>query len=125
MLYKNSKLLNPQRGGFTLLEVMIALAIVGIVLTVILNTINYHADVSYENTLTTQMFLLAKEKIIDMEMNPENSKGVFPGTEFIYENIVNKTEDPEIIELKTIVSGYGKKVILREFIIKRQMKNPK
>ena len=37
--------------GFTLLEVMIALAIIGIALVVILHTVNYHADIMHENVV--------------------------------------------------------------------------
>ncbi len=111
--------------GFTLLEIMIALAIIGITLTVILHTVNYHADVSYENTLTTQMLLLAKEKLADLEMNTKNSKGALPGTDFKYENIVNKTKNENIIELKTVVSGHRKKVTLTKLVLKKQIQKSK
>jgi prepilin-type N-terminal cleavage/methylation domain-containing protein len=109
----------PGVRGFTLLEIMIALAIIGTTLTIILHTINYHADVMYENILTTQMYQLAKEKIVELETTLQDSRGTIDNTNFTYENKVFKQEDSDIIELKTTVKGYGKKVVLSEFVIKK------
>lgn len=107
-----------QAGGFTLLEIMIALAIIGITLAVVIHTVNYHADVSSENALITRMFLLAKEKIIEMEMNPKNSRGTFPGTDITYENTIRKMEYMRVIELKTTIRSHDREVTLSEFIIR-------
>ena len=104
-------------SGFTLLEIMIALAIIGIALTVIIQTVNYHADIMYENTLTTRMFQLAKEKIYEMEMTPQNSGGDIDATGFKYENTITQIEDSDIIKLKTVVKGYGKQVVLNELVV--------
>jgi prepilin-type N-terminal cleavage/methylation domain-containing protein len=112
-------------AGFTLLEIMIALAIVGVAIIAILHTVNYHADVAYEHTITTRMLLLAREKIAEMEINPKNDKGVFPETDFSYETIVTdikypqQTEDKRIVELKAIVRGYDKEIELSELVIKK------
>ncbi|RJQ50359.1 MAG: prepilin-type N-terminal cleavage/methylation domain-containing protein [Nitrospiraceae bacterium] len=102
--------------GFTLLEIMIALAIIGMTLMTVLHTVNYHANIANENTASTQMTQLAKEKLFDLEANPVSSSGSIEGTGFTYENIVSATEDPEIIELKSIVKGQGKEVLLNEII---------
>ncbi len=124
MFYKNpkSEIRNPKLTGFTLLEIMLALAIIGITLVTVLHTVNYHANVSSENIVTTQMVQLAKEKISDMEINRVNSKGPVEGTDFIYENIVSVTDDPGKIELKTIVKGPGREIILNEFVRKDSQK---
>jgi type II secretion system protein I len=113
------------RVGFTLLEIMIALVIVGAVVIAILHTVNYHADVAYEQTITTTMLLMAKEKIAEMELKPENAEGTILGTNFTYENSVNTTEDDEIIELKTIISGNGKKIVLSELVLNKQIQKLK
>jgi prepilin-type N-terminal cleavage/methylation domain-containing protein len=105
-------------SGFTLLEIMISLAIIGLTLVTVLHTVNYHSSVSYENIVTTQMVQSAKEKISDIETNPVNSKGNVEGTDFTYENIVSETDDPGIIELKTVVKGQGKEIVLNELIRK-------
>ncbi len=117
--YRDLNISNLYKGGFTLLEIMIALAIIGIALTTILYTVNYQADVAYENTVTTQMYMLAKEKITEMERNPGNSKGDFPGTEFKYINTAEPITNTDIIELKTVVKGHDNEVFLSELITKK------
>ncbi|MBI5675488.1 MAG: type II secretion system protein [Nitrospirae bacterium] len=117
--YRELNISSLYNGGFTLLEIMIALAIIGIALTTIIYTVNYHSDVAYENTVTTQMYMLAKEKITEMERSPVNSKGDFPDTEFRYVNTAEAIANTDIIELKTIVSGHGKEVLLSELITKK------
>ncbi|MBI4687152.1 MAG: prepilin-type N-terminal cleavage/methylation domain-containing protein [Nitrospirae bacterium] len=102
--------------GFTLLEVMIALAIVGAVSIVIIHTVNYHAEVSYEHTIKTRMVLLAREKITNMEIKPRREKGTY--NDFFYETIVSDRGDGTV-ELKAIVKGYNKEVVLSEIAIKK------
>ena len=108
-----------KNDGFTLLEIMIALAIIGIALTTIIYTVNYQAGVAYENTVTTQMYMLAKEQITEMERTPQNSSGDFPGTEIRYINTAEPIANTDIIALKTVVNGHGKEVVLSELITKR------
>lgn len=105
------------RKGFTLLEIMIALAIIGITVTVALHTVNYHAGVMLENSLTTIMYQTAKEKIYELENERKNSKGSIEETGLTYENIVFKSKDSGILNLKTIVRGHGREITLNEFIL--------
>ena len=110
----------PASGGFTLLEVMIALAIIGMTVSVILHTVNHHAGIMYENTLSTSMFQIAKEKMVELEMDNTASKGAAAAPGITYENNVSQTSDPGIIELKTIVTGHGKKITLSELVRKKE-----
>lgn len=103
-------------NAFTLLEIMIVLAIIGITLMTILHTANYHTNLATENTIITQMSQLAKEKLFELEENPSGSEGNFEGNGFTYENIVSETDDPFIFELKTVVRGQGKEITLSELI---------
>jgi len=103
-------------SGFTLLEIMIALAIIGLTLVTVLYTVNYHSRVAYENMVTTQLVQFAKEKINDAEINKVNSKGTIEGTDITYETTVSPTEDPDLLKLKTVVKGQEKKIILNELI---------
>jgi len=111
--------------GFTLLEIMIALAIAGIAIIAILQTVNYHAGVAYEHTLYTRMFLMAKEKIGETEISLQDDKGVFPETDISYETMVREikdsqqTEDEGIVELKVIVRGHDKEIELSELVTRK------
>ncbi len=105
------------REGFTLLEIMIALAIIGSTLSVVLHTVNYHTGIMHENIVTTEMYLLAKEKLHDLKENSVNSKGKIAGTDFTYENVVVKPEESDIITLNTFVFSRDKKVSLLELVL--------
>ncbi len=105
-----------QKEGFTLLEIMIALAIIGLTLITVLHTANYHADLSHENTMLTQMVQMAKEKLFELEENPVSSSGSLEGTGFTYENVVSETDVPGIIELKTTLKGKDREVVLNELV---------
>ena len=65
--------------GFTLLEVMIALAIMaGVVLTV-LSSVNYHLSIITTERDSTALTLIARAKITELEQQqiPEKSEGTF------------------------------------------------
>jgi prepilin-type N-terminal cleavage/methylation domain-containing protein len=106
-------------SGFTLLEIMIALAIIGITLTVVLQSVNFHADIMYENTVTTEMYQIAKEKMYELEMNPKSSKGKITGTNYTFENTALKPKESVVIELKTIVRGNERQVVLNEIVLNK------
>ncbi len=99
---------------------MIALAIVGGAVVTILYTVNYHADIAYGHSITTQMLFLAKEKIAEMEQDPHEKKGDIPATDFTFENLVTPTENENIIEIKTIIRGQGKEVVLSELVSNKE-----
>ena len=105
--------------GFTLLEIMIALAIIGTALTVIVHTVNYHTNVMYENTLTTRMYQLAKEKMNELETAPQNSGGDIGTSGLTYENMATPIKDTRLVELKTIVKGHGRQIVLNEVVINK------
>lgn len=112
-------------SGFTLLEIMIALAIAGIAIIAILQTVNYHAGVAYEHTLYTRMLLMAKEKIGETEIYLQDDKGVFPETDISYETMVREFKDSQqtgdegIVELKVIIRGHDKEIELSELVTRK------
>lgn len=108
-------------AGFTLLEVMIALAIISMTVTVILHTVNYHSDIMYENTLRTTMLQAAKGIMVELEMDNSASKGVIGTTGITYEKTVSKTDHPGIIELRATVTGHGKKITLTELVREKEV----
>lgn len=105
--------------GFTLLEIMIALAIIGTALTVIIHTVNFHAGIMDENILTTKMYQMAKEKMRELEALPQNSEGGTATMGLEYVNSVLPIEDSDVVKLTTVVRGYGKQVMLDQLIIKK------
>lgn len=105
--------------GFTLLEIMIALAIVGTALTVIIHTVNYHAGIMDENILTTKMYQVAKEKMRELEALPQNSEGGTAITGLKYENSVLAIEDSDVVKLTTVVRGNGRQIMLEQLVIKK------
>jgi prepilin-type N-terminal cleavage/methylation domain-containing protein len=111
--------------GFTFLEIMVALAILSVAVIAVFHVVNYHADVAFEHTLSTRMFLLAKEKISELKIDPKNDSGVIPDTDFSYETFaVNineslKAEGEEILELRAVIRGNGKEIELSELFNKR------
>jgi hypothetical protein len=98
---------------------MIALAIIGATLAVSLYTINHHADVSYENTVKTQMLLLAKEKLRMLEISRERSRGTIEGTGYSYENDIRKTAFDEILQLSTVIRDDSKAFSLSKLVLKK------
>lgn len=116
------KLRTQKTAGFTLLEVMIALAIIGMTVTVILHTVNYHSDIMYENILSTTMLQIVKEKIVELEISHTASKGTITATGITYEKMVTQTDHPGIIELRATVTGHGKKLTLTELVRKKEVR---
>jgi prepilin-type N-terminal cleavage/methylation domain-containing protein len=112
-----------RKEGFTLLEIMIALAIIGLTLMTVLHTANYHADLSNENTMVTQMTQLAKEKLFELEENLTSSSGSAGDSGFTFENVVSETDIPGIIALKTTVKAKGKEVVLNELVRVHESRN--
>ena len=108
-------------SGFTLLEIMIALAIIGMTVTVILHTVNYHADIMYENTLRTTILQAAKGKMVELEIDNTPSSGVIGSTGIRYEKTVSKTDRPGIIEIRATVTGDGKKITLNELVREKEV----
>jgi len=121
-IFRSIRPLNERqrRDGFTLLEVMIALAIIGATLAVVIHTVNYHAEIMYQNTMTTQMYQMAKEKMHELENNHANASGSL-GPLYTFENRITRLEDSEVFELKTTVTGQGKEVSLTERVVKEKM----
>lgn len=121
-IHPSSLILRPSQDGFTFLEVMIALAIAGIAIIAVFNTVNYHADVASEHIIATRMYLAAKEKLVEMEKNPVNQKGSIPDTGFAFETTAENFKDGEdafmrnIIEVKAIIRGQGKEIELSRLV---------
>jgi len=94
--------------GFTLLEVMLALAIVGGLLITLLYSLNYHLTIAERHEKVTMATMLAKSKLIEIERGPTSAKGDFPDpyADYHYTTEAKDSVYPGIIELSvTVVNG--------------------
>jgi general secretion pathway protein I len=107
-------------SGFTLLEVLIALAIVGGLLVTLIYTINYQLGLVERQQTVTVAMLLAKNKMMEMERVPETKTGVFdvPFDGYTYETSVKDSPYPGIGEIIVSVRSDKEEVKLNEFILK-------
>ena len=106
--------------GFTLLEVLVALAIVGGLLVTLIYTLNYHLGIIARQETVTIATLLAKNTMADMEKNPETKKGSYdaPYDGYTYETVVNDSPYPGVKEIIVTVKTGSEEVKLNEFIFK-------
>lgn len=108
------------KSGFTLLEVMISLAIVGGLLVTLIYTLNYHLGIADRHGIITIATGLAKEKIYDMEKNPVESRGLFhePYSNFSYETSVKDSPFYGMYEITVTVRNGKEDIRLSELIRK-------
>ena len=106
--------------GFTLLEVMGSLAIVGGLLMTVIYTLNYNLGITEKLFAVTTMTNLAKEKLEEMETEPQETQGYFPAPYEVlnYETKVRDSAFPEITEIAVTVGDGKTRVMLSELIRK-------
>ncbi|HWR58634.1 MAG TPA: type II secretion system protein [Thermodesulfovibrionales bacterium] len=106
--------------GFTLLEVMISLAVVGGLLVTLLYTLNYHLGIAERHRTVTISTELAKSKMYDMEKTPVAAKGAFPDpySDYSYETSIRPSLMPGMSEIGVVVRS-GKESITMSELIKK------
>jgi general secretion pathway protein I len=106
------------RKGFTLLEVLIALAIVAGLLVTVIYALNFHLGIVERHETITIATLLAKEKMVDLEKNPVKTQGTFqdPYKNYTFETSVKDAPYAGITELIVVVKAGDEEVKLNEFI---------
>ena len=105
-------------GGFTLLEIMISLAIIGGLLVTVIYTLNYHLSLAERQEFQTTATMLSKNKIVEAEKNPVDSKGEFPEpySGYRYETTINESPYLGVSVLTVAVSRGNEEVKLSEMI---------
>jgi general secretion pathway protein I len=108
------------KRGFTLLEVMISLAIVGGLLVTLIYSLNHHLGIAEGHRTVTVSMGLAKEKMYEMERNPVAGKGRFPEPHggFSYETGVRDSAFPGMTEISVAVTDGKEKIKLSELVRK-------
>jgi prepilin-type N-terminal cleavage/methylation domain-containing protein len=107
--------------GFTLLEVMVSLAIVGGLLMTLIYTLNYNLGITGKFFAVTTMTNLAKEKIEEMKTEPLETEGHFPAPNetLSYATKIRDSAFPEITEIAVTVGDGKTRVMLSELIWKK------
>ena len=108
--------LKRDEAGFTLLEIMIALAIVGGLLVTLIYTLNYHLDIAGRQETLTVASMLAKNKLLEMETANLAEQGEFPEpfNDFHYKTSISDTAFPGIRKISVVVSKGGEAVTFME-----------
>jgi general secretion pathway protein I len=108
--------------GFTLLEVMVALAIVGGLLVTLIYSLNYHLGIAGRHEFITTATLLAKNRMTESEQAPAEEKGTFPGPFSSYHYTVEMKDSPfsDLVEMDVTVERGGEKVKLSEMVWKKK-----
>ena len=105
--------------GFTLLEVMVALAIMAGVLLTVISSVNYHLSVVAADREETTAVLLARQKLDEMELAGKMEKnGTFaPDHPSVrWETTTTPAELPGVNRLTvTVTWGSGKKLFLAQY----------
>lgn len=105
-------------SGFTLLEIMISLAITGGLLVTVIYTLNYHLSLAEKQEFQTIATMLSKNRITEAEKDPVVSEGEFPAPYSGYRYATTISESPftGISEITVTVSRGNESVRLSELI---------
>jgi len=100
--------------GFTLIEIMIALAVTGGLLITLIYSINYHLSIIERHETITIASLLAREKI----KGRLSEKGTFPPPyeDYSYEVVLRETLFAGVSEVLVIVRRGKEEVMFSELI---------
>lgn len=109
---------HKDQKGFTLLEVMISLAIVGGLLITLIYTLTYQLGITERQFVVTNIVTFACEKMSEMRKSPENRRGRFPEpyNGWSYETKVAATPLADISQITVAVEGGKERVVLSELI---------
>lgn len=111
-----------RKRGFTLIEVMISLAIVGGLLITLIYTLSYNLGITDRQFTVTNITNLAKEKIEELEVNPQEIKGRFPEPYDMlnYETKVKDSPFKGMSEIIVVVGDEKESLTLSELIRKQK-----
>ena len=103
-------------AGFTLLEIMVAVAIMGGLLVSLIYSLNYHLGIAERHEFVTVASLLAKDKLADVEKSPVSQEGNFPDpfSDYHFKSNVRESPYPGIAEITVTVSRGNESVKLSD-----------
>ena len=109
---------NTGSSGFTLLEIMITVAVIGGLLVSLISSLNYHLGIAERHEFVTVASLLAKDKLAEVEMNPATQDGEFPDpySDYHFTSEIKGSSYPGISEITVTVSRGDETVKLSDLI---------
>jgi len=106
--------------GFTLLEVMVALAIVGGLLVTLLYTVSLHLAVAERHEVVTKAVLLAREKLSQVKAGTREAEGRFAppneGYKWRVDVVENQYFGVTVFNLSVSVTRGHERVVLNELM---------
>ncbi len=107
-----------EQRGFTLLEVMMSIVIVGGLLATLMYTLNYHLEIAQRQEIVVTSVNLAKEKMYEMEKKPAAGSGQFtdPYRDFSYTATIRESSFPGMSEISVVVKNGKESIVLSELI---------
>lgn len=109
-----------RKAGFTLLEILISLAIIGGLLVTLLYTLNYHLGIAERHKLITVATVLAKEKINEIEKKRSADRGFFrePHKDVAFEAKFMDSVFPGMQEIEVIVTNGQEEIKMSKLVEK-------
>jgi len=111
--------------GFTLLEVMVALAIMAAVILTVLESVNYHLDILSAERDSTTLTLLARTRLIELEQQAgalKKSEGTFsplhPDVSWRAELVATQYPLLQKLVVRVQRSGDKREVALVRYVLK-------
>jgi general secretion pathway protein I len=91
--------------GFTLLEIMLALAIIGGLLVTVLYTLNFHLSIAGKQEFETVATMLSKHKLSETEQDPVIAEGEFPEpySGYFFQTVISESPFPGLSEITVSV----------------------
>jgi general secretion pathway protein I len=107
-------------AGFTLLEVMVALAIMAGVIMTLLGSVNYHLGIVANERDNTTLTLLARNRITELVQAPATGEGTFAPShpELTWKADLQPTELPGLQKLVVRRGSDGREVVLVRYLAK-------
>ncbi len=107
------------REGFTLLEVMISLAILASLVVTAMYTLNYHMGVADRQETSTVALMLAKGKLSELKPVAASDSGSFeaPYDDYRYVAQVNESSFSGVFEARVTVRKDKEEVMLRKLLL--------
>jgi general secretion pathway protein I len=107
-----------KKEGFTLLEVLLSIAIIGSLLVTLLYSLNYHLGIADRHTVITVATGLAKGKMYEAEKKLSSGRGYFeePFRDFSFETRIMDSSYPGMKAIEVVVSNGYETIRLNKLI---------